>query len=154
MGYSIGEVTKKTGLSVHTLRYYEKEGLLPFVTKNSSGIRVYSDSDLQWLSMIEYLKKSGLQIKEIRQYIEWYRKGDSTLKQRLDLFVKRRIALEAEMERLNTVMNKIRFKEILYTEAVKLGSLDAAEQQKKIQQLKKRLFDSPGDFDKVMQETA
>lgn len=104
--------------------------------------------------MIECLKKSGLQIKEIRQYIEWYRKGDSTLKQRLDLFVKRRIALEAEMERLNTVMNKIRFKEILYTEAVKLGSLDAAEQQKKIQQLKKKLFDSPGDFDKVMQETA
>ena len=46
MGYSIGQVAKKTGLSVHTLRYYEKEGLLPFVRKNSSGLRVFSDSDL------------------------------------------------------------------------------------------------------------
>ena len=46
MGYSIGQVAKKTGLSVHTLRYYEKEGLLPFVRKNGSGLRVFSDSDL------------------------------------------------------------------------------------------------------------
>jgi len=154
MGYSIGEVTEKTGLSAHTLRYYEKEGLLPFVTKSSSGIRVYADSDLQWLSMIECLKKSGLQIKEIRQYIDWYRKGDSTLKQRLDLFVKRRKAVEEEMERLNTVLNKVRFKEALYTEALKLGSLEAAAEEKQMQRLKKKLFDSPSDFDKVMQESA
>ncbi|SHK95801.1 MerR family transcriptional regulator [Fibrobacter sp. UWEL] len=154
MGYSIGEVTEKTGLSAHTLRYYEKEGLLPFVTKSSSGIRVYADTDLQWLSMIECLKKSGLQIKEIRQYIDWYRKGDSTLKQRLDLFVKRRKAVEEEMERLNVVLNKVRFKEALYAEALKLGSLEAAHDKKEIQRLKKKLFDSPSDFDKVMQESA
>lgn len=65
MGFSIGEVVKKTGLSAHTLRYYEKEGLLPFVTKSSSGLRVYTESDLGWLTMIECLKSSGLQIKEI-----------------------------------------------------------------------------------------
>lgn len=147
-GFSIGEVVKQTGLSAHTLRYYEKEGLLPFVTKNSSGLRVYSTTDLQWLSMIECLKDSGLQIKEIRQYIEWFRQGDSTLQQRLDLFANRRKVLEAEMARMQTVMNKITFKETLYTTAIKLGSLDAADNDKAIQRLKKKLFDSPDDFDK------
>lgn len=147
-GYTIGEVVEQTGLSAHTLRYYEKEGLLPFVTKNSSGHRVYAKSDLQWLSMIECLKDSGLQIKEIRQYIEWFRQGDSTLQQRLELFQNRRKALEAEKARLQTVMNKITFKEALYTEALKLGSLEAADNDKAIMRLKKKLFDSPDDFDK------
>lgn len=151
-GFSIGEVVKQTGLSAHTLRYYEKEGLLPFVTKNSSGLRVYSTTDLQWLSMIECLKDSGLQIKEIRQYIEWYRQGDATLQQRLDLFANRRKVLEAEMARLQVVMNKITFKETLYTTAIKLGSLAAADNDKAIQRLKKKLFDSPDDFDKKVQE--
>lgn len=147
-GYTIGEVVEQTGLSAHTLRYYEKEGLLPFVTKNNSGHRVYAKSDLQWLSMIECLKDSGLQIKEIRQYIEWFRQGDSTLQQRLELFQNRHKALEAEMARLQTVMNKITFKEALYTEALKLGSLEAADNDKAIMRLKKKLFDSPDDFDK------
>lgn len=147
-GYSIGEVVKQTGLSAHTLRYYEKEGLLPFVTKNSSGLRVYTTNDLRWLSMIECLKDSGLQIKEIRQYIEWFRQGDSTLQQRLELFQNRRKALEAEITRMQTVMNKITFKETLYTTALKLGSLAAADEDKTIMRLKKKLFDSPDDFDK------
>lgn len=147
-GYSIGEVVKQTGLSAHTLRYYEKEGLLPFVTKNSSGLRVYTTNDLGWLSMIECLKDSGLQIKEIRQYIEWFRQGDSTLQQRLELFQNRRKALEAEMVRMQTVMNKITFKETLYTTALELGSLAAADEDKTIMRLKKKLFDSPDDFDK------
>ncbi|MCQ2092500.1 MAG: MerR family transcriptional regulator [Fibrobacter sp.] len=151
-GFNIGEVVKQTGLSAHTLRYYEKEGLLPFVTKNSSGIRVYTTTDLRWLSMIECLKDSGLQIKEIRQYIEWFRQGDSTLQQRLDLFANRRKVLEAEMARMQVVMNKITFKETLYTTALKLGSLAAADEDKTIMRLKKKLFDSPDDFDKRIQE--
>ena len=148
MSYSIGEVVKKTGLSAHTLRYYEKEGLLPFVEKNSSGMRVYSDMDLGWLSMIGCLKDSGLQIKEIRQYIDWFHEGDSTLQQRLELFQNRRKLVEKEIKRLQTVLNKIRFKEILYKEAVKLGNYKAAESEKRLQNLKKKLFESPDDFDK------
>lgn len=148
--FSIGDVVKQTGLSAHTLRYYEKEGLLPFVTKNRSGQRIYATSDLQWLSMIECLKDSGLQIKEIRQYIEWFRQGDSTLQQRLGLFQKRKKILEAEMARMQIVMNKITFKEILYAEALKLGSLDAANEKLNIKRLKKKLFDAPDDFDKMM----
>jgi len=56
MGYSIGQVAKKTGLTTHTLRYYEKEGLLPFIKKSGSGLRVFSETDLDWLALIECLK--------------------------------------------------------------------------------------------------
>ena len=149
MSYSIGEVVKKTGLSAYTLRYYEKEGLLPFVEKNGSWMRAYSDMDLRWLSMIECLKDAGLQIKEIRQYIDWFREGDSTLQQRLELFQSRRKLVEKEIKRLQTVLNKVRFKEILYKEAVKLGSLEEASSEKRLLNLKKKLFESPDDFDKV-----
>ena len=69
MGYSIGQVAKKTGLTAHTLRYYEKEGLLPFVQKSGSGLRVFSDNDLDWLAMIECLKETGMSLKGIKQYI-------------------------------------------------------------------------------------
>ena len=97
MGYSIGQVAKKTGLSVHTLRYYEKEGLLPFVRKNSSGLRIFSDSDLGWLELIECLKATGLHLKGIKQYIDWYIEGDSTLQLRLDMFRQQKIRIEEQM---------------------------------------------------------
>ncbi len=80
LSYSIGQVAQKTGLSAYTLRYYEKEGLLPFVKKSDSGMRVYTDSDIAWLSMIECLKATGMPIKEIRLYIKWY--SDSLQKAR------------------------------------------------------------------------
>ena len=142
MSYSIGEVVKKTGLSAHTLRYYEKEG-------HKYTITAYSDEDLRWLTMIECLKDSGLQIKEIRQYIEWFNEGDSTLSQRLSLFENRRKILEKEMARLTVVMNKIRYKELLYREAVRVGNLDVAANERRLKHLKKKLFESPDDFDKV-----
>ena len=67
MRYSIGQVAKISGLTAHTLRFYEKEGLLPFVQKTSSGLRVFSDNDIGWLEMIECLKGVGMPLKDIKQ---------------------------------------------------------------------------------------
>ena len=64
MRYSIGQVAQKMGLTAHTLRYYDKEGLLPFVKKNSSGLRMFSDEDIDWLVVIECLKGTGMQLKD------------------------------------------------------------------------------------------
>ena len=66
--YTIGQAAEMTGLSVSTLRYYEKEGLLPFVERTGGGRRVFSDEDFRWLSIIECLKGAGVPIREIRQY--------------------------------------------------------------------------------------
>ncbi len=140
MRYSIGQVAKKTGLTAHTLRYYEKEGLLPFVQKTGSGLRVFSDTDIGWLEMIECLKGVGMSLKDIKQYIDWFREGDETLLQRLEMFQQQRAHLENQMEQLNKYMAKINYKIHLYTEAVRLGSLEKAHQNKELQAEQQRVY--------------
>lgn len=126
MYYSIGQVAAKTGLTVHTLRYYEKEGLLPFVRKSSSGLRMFSDNDLCWLSIIECLKETGMPLKGIKQYIDWFREGDSTLPQRLEMFKQQQLKILTQIEQFQKYLQKIDYKVRLYEEAVKLGSFDKA----------------------------
>lgn len=126
MGYSIGQVAKKTGLTTHTLRYYEKEGLLPFVKKSGSGLRVFSDNDIGWLEMIECLKGTGMPLKDIKQYIDWFREGDTTLPQRLAMFEQQKKNLEKQMALLKKYVAKIDYKIHLYAKAVELGSLEKA----------------------------
>ena len=140
MGYSIGQVAKKTGLTAHTLRYYEKEGLLPFVKKNSSGLRVFSDTDIGWLVMIECLKGTGMPLKGIKQYIDWFIEGDSTLEKRLQMFKDQKHKLQEQMLQLQKHMEKIDYKILLYEEAVKRGGLDKAETNKALAKEKKRIF--------------
>ena len=107
MGYTIGQVAKKMGLTAHTLRYYEKEGLLPFIKKNSSGLRIFSDNDIGWLELIECLKGTGMSLKGIKQYIDWYIEGDSTLEKRLEMFKQQKVNLEEQMLQLQKHMEKI-----------------------------------------------
>ena len=124
MGYSIGQVAEKTRLSTYTLRYYEKEGLLPFVKKSKSGLRVFSDNDLSWLSMIECLKETGMPLKGIKQYIDWYVEGDSTLPQRLEMFKQQKIRVKEQIEMLEKNMERINRKIEIYEKAVEKGSLE------------------------------
>ena len=140
MGYLIGQVARKTGLSAYTLRYYEKEGLLPFIRKNGAGLRVFSDEDIGWLSMIECLKETGMSLKEIRQYIDWYQEGDGTLDKRLKMFEEQKRNLETKLDNLQKNMKKIAYKIKLYEEAVRLGSLDKAHQNEKLREEGKKLF--------------
>ncbi len=144
MGYSIGQAAKKTGLTTHTLRYYEKEGLLPFVRKNSSGLRVFSDDDIGWLELIECLKGVGMSLKDIRQYIDWNREGDGTLELRLNMFKQQKQNLENQLRQLQKYMEKINYKINLYTEAVKLGSLAEAMENEELKALKKKVYDAAG----------
>ncbi len=141
MGYSIGQVAKKTGLTAHTLRYYEKEGLLPFVKKNSSGLRVFTDNDLGWLSMIECLKDTGMPLKAIKQYIDWFTEGDSTLQQRYDMFCKQKENVEKQITLFQKHLRKINFKMALYEKALELGSLEKAMADKEIEKLKKEIYE-------------
>lgn len=132
MGYSIGQVAQKTGLTAHTLRYYEKEGLLPFVKKSGSGLRVFSDNDLGWLAMIECLKETGMSLKGIKQYIDWFREGDETLPQRLEMFREQKNRVEEQIALFQKHLQRINYKIKLYEVAVKYGSLDKALEDKKL----------------------
>ena len=109
MVYTIGEMAKMLGVPASTLRYYDKEGLLPFVERSGGGIRMFKDSDFEWLSIIECLKQTGMPLREIRDFIDWCMEGDATIGQRKDLIEKRRQAvLETTALRLrNGITSKL-----------------------------------------------
>ena len=101
--YTIGQVSEMFGLPVSTLRYYDKEGLFPGMQR-TSGIRRFDEKELDAIRVIECLKKSGLEIKDIKLFMEWCAQGSETYPQRLELFVKQKAAMELEMERMNRVL--------------------------------------------------
>lgn len=140
MGYSIGQVAKKMGLTAHTLRYYEKEGLLPFVKKSSSGLRVFSENDIGWLMLIECLKGTGMPLKDIKQYIDWYIEGDATLGKRLEMFKNQKVKLEEQMAQLQKHMEKINYKIAYYTEIIANGSEGVFERNPRLAEEKKRIY--------------
>ncbi len=120
--YKIKDVSAKTGLSAHTLRYYEKEGLLPFVARTESGQRLFNDGDLEWLDLIACLKSTGMPIKEIRHFIGLCRDGDKTLAQRLEMFMNHRDVVQGKLELLRGHLSNIERKITYYSKAVAAGS--------------------------------
>ncbi|MEH7375446.1 MULTISPECIES: MerR family transcriptional regulator [Bacillaceae] len=122
--YSISEVAKELNLTVYTLRYYDKEGLIPFVERTPSGTRVFKESDIDALKVIECLKATGMPIKEIKTFIDWCSDGDSTLQQRYDMFLDRKAHVEAQMEELKKTMEIIEHKCLYYKTALDAGTDD------------------------------
>ena len=119
--YTIGQVSKMFGLPISTLRYYDKEGLFPDMER-SSGIRRFGQRELEALRVIECLKKSGMEIKDIRQFMEWCAQGSSTYPQRRAMFIKQRESVEAEIARMNRVLDMLNFKCWYYEQAIKDGN--------------------------------
>ncbi|GAA0341500.1 MerR family transcriptional regulator [Oceanobacillus oncorhynchi subsp. oncorhynchi] len=120
--YSISEAAKELNLTVYTLRYYDKEGLMPFVERTASGTRVFKESDIQTLNVIECLKNTGMPIKEIKTFIDWISEGDSTLQQRYDMFIEREATVEAQLEKMNKTMEVIKHKRWYYKTALEAGT--------------------------------
>ena len=120
--YTIREVSEMFHIPATTLRYYDKEGLLPYVGRKESGYREFSESDVQMLRVIECLKKSGMSIKEIKQFADWVQMGDDSLKERLEMFQNRKRAVEQQMEDLKKTMELIEYKCWYYQTAKETGS--------------------------------
>ena len=121
--YTIGQVADMFGLPVSTLRYYDKQGLFPELER-TSGIRRFGDTELEALRVIECLKKAGMEIKDIQQFMIWCGEGASTYQQRLELFQRRRAEVEQELARLKKTLAMIDFKCWYYTQALATGSED------------------------------
>ena len=122
MLYTVGEMARFLNVSASTLRYYDKEGLLPFVERSNSGIRMFSDKDYEWLKIIECLKKSGLSIKEIRSYIDMTKRGDDSLEERLQLFEERKKDVERQMRELQETLDLLKYKCWYYEMAIQYQS--------------------------------
>ncbi|WP_258948415.1 MerR family transcriptional regulator [Lentzea californiensis] len=111
MGLSIGQVAERTGLSVHALRFYEKEGILARqVQRGPGGRRVYTQQDIDWLRMCIMLRMSGMPVPEIRRYTELVRQGDGNELQRLDILKEHQERVQQQMVQLQECMDLITFK--------------------------------------------
>lgn len=122
---TISQVAKKLNMSPHTLRFYAKEGLLPFVERGPHGIRRFQEKDLEYLLLIDFLKKAGLSLKEIRTFVDLAMQGNDTVSQRREIFTAHRQRIEAEIQRLGDILDVLRYKEWYYQQAEQIG-IDAA----------------------------
>ena len=122
MTYTIQQVVKRTGIPATTLRYYDKTGLLPFLERKASGYRVFSEIDLASLQIVECLKNAGLSIEEIKRFSDWVQQGDSTLRQRYELFANQKLAVENQIEELKKSLEIIEHKMSYYKKAVEAGT--------------------------------
>ncbi|MCD8048663.1 MAG: MerR family transcriptional regulator [Clostridia bacterium] len=127
--YTIGEISEMFGLPVSTLRYYDREGLFPNL-RRSSGIRQFSDTEIEALRVIECLKKSGLEIKDIKQFMEWCEQGSKSYPQRRALFEKQIETVKAEIERMNRVLDLLTYKKWYYEQAIADGNEERVKAMK------------------------
>ncbi|MBE6479312.1 MAG: MerR family transcriptional regulator [Olsenella sp.] len=122
MLYTVGEMAKETGIPASTLRYYDKEGLLPFVERSAGGLRMFGDADREALTVIECLKRSGLSIREIRDFMGMVARGDASLGERRELFRARRDAVKSEIEQLRRTLEVLEYKCWYYETAEAAGT--------------------------------
>lgn len=117
MNYSIGEFSKITNLSIDTLRYYEKEGLIT-PQRKENGRRYYMEKDVTWIAFIKRLKETKMPIKEIQKYAKLRAIGDSTKAYRMEMLIKHRVALEKEIAKANENLQKLNEKIDFYKSAI------------------------------------
>ncbi|MCU1677753.1 MAG: transcriptional regulator, MerR family [Frankiales bacterium] len=119
-GYAIGEVAEKTGVSVHTLRYYERIGLVSPVGREANGRRAYDDGDVNWVHMLTLLRATGMGIRDMQAFAELTRAGDHTVPARIAVLERHRAAMEHLMSLYAQHLDRINRKIAIYR-----SSLDA-----------------------------
>ena len=137
MLYTIGEMSKKLGIPASTLRYYEKEQLLPCVERTTGGIRMFKESDLEFLRFIHCLKKAGVSISGIREFIGLVKRGDSSIDARLAFFQREKASVLQQIAELKKTLSVLEFKCWYYTQAKKEGTT------KRLASLKPEEFPEP-----------
>ena len=126
--YSIQDVSNKTGLPAHTLRYYEKEGLISGVERSQGGFRQYTDEDLERLGLICCLKNTGMSIQEIARFVQLTHEGDHTLEERVELLRAHREQVLARIAEMQKHLEKVTWKINFFTE--KLRAYEASKEKK------------------------
>ncbi|USL45743.1 MerR family transcriptional regulator [Priestia megaterium] len=100
MSYTISQVSDQTGLSIHTLRYYEKEGITPIIKRNESGRRIYEAKDIEWLKYICCFRATGMTIADLKEFVALVMRGDETIDQRISM-------LKKQNENINSKINQL-----------------------------------------------
>ncbi|WP_313071308.1 MerR family transcriptional regulator [Lacrimispora sp.] len=121
---TVKEVSEKYNITQDTLRYYERVGMIPEVTRTSGGIRSYQQKDLDWVELALCMRSAGLPVEVMIQYVQLCKEGESTIPARLELLQKQREALHLQREQLDTTLDKLNYKIKKYEKAIDTGKLN------------------------------
>lgn len=113
---TIAEVSKKYNLTQDTIRYYEKEGLIPTVPRTESGIRNFDEESCNWIEFIKCMRNAGLEIEVLKEYVKLFREGKSTVAKRKELLEKQREKLLQKQRNINETLERLNYKINLYDE--------------------------------------
>ena len=126
---TIREVSEKYGISQDTLRYYERIGMIPEVTRTSSGIRNYQPEDLGWVELAICMRGAGLPIEALIEYVKLCQKGDATIPARLQLLKEQRESLLEQRAKIDSTLERLNYKIGRYEIAVDTGILTWEKEQ-------------------------
>ena len=107
MNYTIKQVAEQFAISTHTLRYYEKEGLLPLVMRDEKGNRLFCEADLEWLVLIRCLRDTGMSVGEIKAYVALCQQGNATIFQRREIIAQHKRDVEKKICRMQEYLTRI-----------------------------------------------
>ena len=120
---TITEVSKKYDITADTLRYYERVGMIPPVTRTVSGIGDYQEKDLNWVELAKCMRSAGLPVEAMIEYVKLFQDGDSTIPARLQLLIEQREALLQQRKQIEETLERLNYKISRYEVAVKTGKL-------------------------------
>lgn len=122
--YTVKEVALKMNISEHTLRFWAKSGLFPFVERNENNVRMFSEDDLNWVKIVKCLRSIGTETKEVKRYVDLCIIGDSTIPERFEIIEKTKAKALENLEELNKQIDILNFKESYYKNLIKNNSKD------------------------------
>ena len=120
---TIKEVSEQYEISQDTLRYYERVGMIPPVTRTAGGIRDYGPEDLRWVSLAKCMRSAGLPVEAMIEYVRLFQEGDSTIEARLQLLTDQREVLLMQRKQIDETLNRLNYKISRYEKAVETGVL-------------------------------
>lgn len=126
MTYSIKEIADMMNVTTATIRYWDSEGLLPYVNKVNER-RVFEDKDFKWLRVLNCMKNINMPIKKIKEYVELVKQGDNTLQARYELILEQKQFIQNQINNLNLCLKEFEYKEWYYKTAIESGTEKVVE---------------------------
>ncbi len=120
---TIKEVCEKYDITPDTLRYYERVGVIPEVSRTKGGIRDYSEEDIKWVENAVCMRSAGVPVEMLIEYVKLFQEGDSTITARRDLLMEARAEVQKNLDKYQATMDRLNYKISRYEEAVKTGVL-------------------------------
>lgn len=127
MGLSIKQASERLGIPPHTIRYYEKVGLLPFIQRDEHGNRIFEQNDLEWINLMTCFRVTGMPVADLKHIVDLALQGESTIAERKSILEKHKQALEKQREELDRAFEAVNYKLTKY-DLIQKGEADSSSE--------------------------